>query len=151
MRAPAILIAALAALSCAGASAAPCAAPGASCAESRPVPPPQAPSRPQRPRDDIHLDAKKEQDRAIFVQLFSETSECMREGSVAAMRTGSRNSRDIRAFTLNVCAGHLIVWLREDQGMNPRDIRLLVDHMTQRGLDLAVSELGGYATNPKGE
>lgn len=138
MRPALVIAAALAALSCAGAFAAPCTAPTTACAATLPPPPPPAAERPQRPRGDIQYDPRAARDRDLFLTIYAQAAACMREGSVAMLRQGSRQSEDIRSFTGSACSRTLHGWLTDKEGMSERQADLFVDHMTGKALAAAL-------------
>lgn len=144
------IAAALAALSCAGALAAPCTAPTVACAATLPPPPPPEPARPQRPRaqprDDIRYDVRRERNKAMFMQFYSQSAACMREGSSAQLQYGNRNSADIRAWTAQVCGGPLRAWLTSEkgEGMPEKQADRLIHSMTGKALDAALRGPDAY-------
>lgn len=111
------------------AQAAPCMAPTPACA--RQLPPP-------KPQGDIQFDVQRARDRDTFLQLYAETAACMREGAVAMLRYGSRDSEAIKLWTTKTCGNPLNNWLMDKEHMSDRQAAIFLLAMAGKGLDAAL-------------
>lgn len=121
------------------AQAAPCMAPTPACASQLPPPPkPQPKPQPKPHQGDIHFDVQRARDRDTFLQLYAQTAACMREGSVAMLRYGSRDSDDIKLWLVKTCGNPLYSWLTDKEHFSDRKAATFLLGLAGKGLDAAL-------------